>query len=456
MASPPTTPPSGVPPDSQSWRFKVTGAPCEWAEDYRPGGFHPVNLGDTFRDSKYKVIRKLGEGSYSTVWLAVSIGYVDPYFSLLCSYVLLAFRILLLTRTIPTPKYVALKIMAAKASTVDTELRILEHLSKQAPRDANAQHVMTLLDTFQHQGPNGNHRCLAFEPMGTTAASLVEELPENKPKMYGKTDRYPKWIAKKILLHALHGLAFLHKNGVVHGDVQPGNLLFSIGDISSVKEDELKQDEASTAVPIQRLDGKADRWAPTNLYLAQSLHDHLHIGPGLHVKLSDLGSAFWLASPPSDTVTPISLRAPELILHQPFGTGIDMWSFGCLMFEFLTGRALFAVMVLSHDQNEQDDADDDHLIQLNDVIRPLPDSIMAAWPRASKWYGPNRKPLQPYSDAEPYIHKPLEVLFAKHKSDEIDDSESEVVCSIIRQILDYDPAKRPSAEDLLKHPWFSE
>jgi len=430
MASPPATPPAELLLDHHSWRFIDTGAPCEWAEDYRPGGLHPVNLGDTFCDGKYKVIRKLGEGSYSNVWLAVSTG---------------------------TVRYVALKIMVAKASSTNKELCILDHLSKLAPEDPNAQHVTVLLDTFQHQGPNGKHECLVFELMGATAASLVEELPENKPMMWGKPQRYPKWMAKKILLDALRGLAFLHKNGVVHGDVQPGNLLFSIEDISSAKEDDLKQDEASTAIPLHRVDGKADRWAPTNLYLKQSLHDHVKLGPELLVKLSDLGSAFWLDDPPSDTVTPLSLRAPELILHQqPFGCGIDMWSFGCLMFEFLTGRALFAVMMLGNDQKEQDDADDDHLIQLNDIIRPLPDSMMAVWPRASKWYGPNRQRLQPYNSGEPYIHESLEVLFAQHKPAEIDNEESAVLCSLMLQILEYDPAKRPSAVDLLKHPWFSE
>ncbi|KAH7381550.1 kinase-like domain-containing protein [Pyrenochaeta sp. MPI-SDFR-AT-0127] len=429
MASPPTTPPAELPPDQQSWRFVDTGAPCEWAEGYRPGGFHPVNLGDTFCDSKYKIIRKLGEGSYSTVWLAVSTG---------------------------VPKYVALKIMAAKASTINTELGILCHLSKLVPGDPNAQYVTILADAFRHQGPNGEHQCLAFEPMGTSAASLVEELPENKPKKYGKRQRYPKWIAKRILLHALHGLAFLHKNGVVHSDVQPSNLLFSIKNIELVEEDELKQDNASTAIPLQRIDGKTDRWASTNLYIKQPLHDHLQVGPGLNVKLSDLGSAFYLSKPLSDTVTPHGLRAPELILHQLFGCGIDIWSFGCLIFEFLTGRALFAVMVFGNDQKEQDDADDDHLIQLDEIIQPLPNSMMADWPRSSKWYGPSRQRLQPYASGELYKHDSLEVLFEKNKPAEIDSSESAVLCALMRQIFNYDPAKRPSATDLLKHPWFTE
>lgn len=51
-------------------RFKTITLPCEWVEDYRPGGYHPVVIGDVFNNSQYKVIRKLGEGSYSTVWLA--------------------------------------------------------------------------------------------------------------------------------------------------------------------------------------------------------------------------------------------------------------------------------------------------------------------------------------------------------------------------------------------------
>ncbi|KAF2847505.1 kinase-like protein [Plenodomus tracheiphilus IPT5] len=428
-SSPPSTPPAEVPRDPDLWRFEDTGATCEWAEEYGPGGFHPVHLGDTFRHGRYRVIRKLGDGSYSTVWLAVSSG---------------------------TPRYVALKIMIAKASSSATELSILEKISSVASKDLDSQHITVLLDEFQHEGPNGKHQCLVFEAMGATAASLVEELPENKPKMYGKVQRYPKWIAKKILLHALRGLAFLHRNGVVHGDIQPGNLLFSVEGIDNTKEEELVQDESTTAVPLQRLDGKTDRWAPNNLYLQQSLHDHVKLTPELLVKLSDLGSAFWAAHPPHSTVTPVALRAPELILRQKnFGPGIDIWSFGCLMFEFLTGRTLFALMMLGHDQKEQDDTDDDHLVQLNDVIRPLPDSMMQAWPRAGKWYGEDRQRLQPYSDEESYIHDSIDKLFVENRSPEIDEEESRVLVALMRRILEYDPLVRPTAEDLLKHPWFA-
>jgi serine/threonine protein kinase len=180
--------------------------------------------------------------------------------------------------------------MVAKAVSSATELSILEKISSVASKDPDAQHITILLDEFQHEGPNGKHQCLVFEAMGASVASLVEELPENKPKMYGKVERYPKWMAKKILLHALRGLAFLHRNGVVHGDIQPGNILFSIQGIDNIKEDELVQDESTTAIPVKRLDGKMDRWAPKTLYLQQSLHDRIELNAELLVKLSDLGS----------------------------------------------------------------------------------------------------------------------------------------------------------------------
>lgn len=38
--------------------------------NYPPGGFHPVALGDTFDDGRYKVHHKLGYGDFSTVWVA--------------------------------------------------------------------------------------------------------------------------------------------------------------------------------------------------------------------------------------------------------------------------------------------------------------------------------------------------------------------------------------------------
>lgn len=39
-------------------------------EDYHPGGYHPISIGDTFDHGRFRVIHKLGFGGSSTVWLA--------------------------------------------------------------------------------------------------------------------------------------------------------------------------------------------------------------------------------------------------------------------------------------------------------------------------------------------------------------------------------------------------
>jgi len=66
--------------------FYFNGNLVEDMGSYRPGGFHPVHLGDIFStcpgsdQPRYRVLQKLGQGKFSTVWLAQDMAdreYVD-------------------------------------------------------------------------------------------------------------------------------------------------------------------------------------------------------------------------------------------------------------------------------------------------------------------------------------------------------------------------------------------
>ena len=70
IKSPPSTP-SAPPKFSQSdYPFELMLDPAEDIEEYRPRHLHPVHTGDLFCDSRYEIMRKLGYGLFSTVWLA--------------------------------------------------------------------------------------------------------------------------------------------------------------------------------------------------------------------------------------------------------------------------------------------------------------------------------------------------------------------------------------------------
>ena len=171
------------------------------------------------------------------------------------------------------------------------ELRMLRHIA-QLP--SAKEHITQLLDDFEHRGPNGIHKCLVFEPMGPTVNTMVEELPQFRyPRVDTKKVRYPPWMARSILKQSLQALAFLHKNGIAQGDFQPGNMLFALDNIDSEPEDALRQNEHeprwSVSPPVQRLDGKQDKWAPRHLYVGQPLAAFTPYAEGFKLKLSDMG-----------------------------------------------------------------------------------------------------------------------------------------------------------------------
>ena len=61
------------------------------------------------------------------------------------------------------------------------------------------------------------------------------------------------------------------------------------------------------------------------------------------MKVIDLGSSCFISDHLSSYVQSRSYRAPEVILGLPYDQKIDIWSFGCILAELLTGSVLFQV-----------------------------------------------------------------------------------------------------------------
>eukprot|EP00041_Stephanoeca_diplocostata_P011563 m.191359 g.191359 ORF g.191359 m.191359 type:complete len:445 (+) comp18589_c0_seq8:241-1575(+) len=132
-------------------------------------------------------------------------------------------------------------------------------------------------------------------------------------------------------------------------------------------------------------------------------------------------------------------RAPEVIMQWgKYSTSLDMWSFGCVLGELLLrdgSRNLFR--------------GDDYVNQLVQIAKligmPSEDHIAKIDGNAEKWVRTALAGMvrRPFADL-PQFRGP---------SNETPDAEA---MDLLERLLQYDPDVRPTAEEALRHPFFSE
>lgn len=161
-------------------------------------------------------------------------------------------------------------------------------------------------------------------------------------------------------------------------------------------------------------------------------------------------------------ITPLALRAPEIILHSSSSTStfslttsIDIWSVGCLTYEFLTGTPLFSVLGGALDL---DACDDDHILQMHDVLGPLPMHICRHWSNRHRYFHDDGVLYNTVVQGPEAINQmqTLEKSFMQHRPEDMDDVEAKSVLTLIRSALTYQSNQRPSSEQLLQHAWLQD
>ncbi|KAG6586997.1 CAMK protein kinase [Phytophthora cinnamomi] len=118
--------------------------------------------------------------------------------------------------------------------------------------------------------------------------------------------RFSEREAVHVARCVLSAIQHMHERGVVHRDLKPENMLLAV----SPRSRRRRQDVAST----------------------------------LDVKIIDFGFAKVLSEGATSTsfLGTGGYLAPEILLRQPYGTSVDMWSFGVLTYLLLCGRLPFA------------------------------------------------------------------------------------------------------------------
>nr|NP_001189161.1 Serine-arginine protein kinase at 79D, isoform F [Drosophila melanogaster]ADV37597.1 Serine-arginine protein kinase at 79D, isoform F [Drosophila melanogaster] len=190
-------------PDSSDSSLYVSDEEQEDASQYCRGGYHPVVIGDIF-DNRFRVVRKLGWGHFSTVWLC---------------------------RDLKDEKYVALKVVKSAPHYIETaadEIRLLEAIRDADPMDVKRERIVRLMNHFTVRGVNGMHTCLVFEALGCSLYKLIV-----------KNNYQGLAIAqvRNIIRQVLEGLDYLHsKCSIIHTDIKPENILLVIDNAAAMNQ----------------------------------------------------------------------------------------------------------------------------------------------------------------------------------------------------------------------------
>ncbi|KAF9514858.1 hypothetical protein BS47DRAFT_1328632 [Hydnum rufescens UP504] len=145
-------------------------------------GFFPAQPGLVLGDGKYRILRKLGWGEDSSVWLVDALQF--------------------------TPKdYFAVKILTAKATHSHHagyrhELELLDSI-----KAVGSDFLPRLHDDFELSGPHGQHLCLVMDLLGTSVQALRVSTPTQTLAVHS---------VKTIIAFVLEGLVELHDKGIVH------------------------------------------------------------------------------------------------------------------------------------------------------------------------------------------------------------------------------------------------
>uniref|UniRef100_A0A4W5PJ37 Dual specificity tyrosine phosphorylation regulated kinase 3 n=1 Tax=Hucho hucho TaxID=62062 RepID=A0A4W5PJ37_9TELE len=225
----------------------------------------------------------------------------------------------------------------------------------------------------------------------------------------------------------LQCLEALNRHRIIHCDLKPENIL-------------LKQQGRSGIKTLVR-----------HVSITRSLTPSL--GLSLSLQVIDFGSSCFHHQRVYTYIQSRFYRAPEVILGSRYGLPIDMWSFGCILAELLTGYPMFP----GEDEGDQ-------LACVMELLGMPPTKLLEQAKRAKnfisskghpRYCGANTLPsgATVFTGSRSRRGKLRGPPASKEWSAALKGCEDLTFTDFIKRCLDWDPSSRLTPSQALRHPW---
>lgn len=421
--------------------------------------------------NEYFLLKKIGHGGYSFVYLAYSI---------------------------KNKKYFAIKIQDPDYyDDAKIEASIINKLNGK-----NKNYFIKLHETFDLELDSEYISfCFVFELMACSAYTLIKR---------GKYENgLPVNIVKNIVKDLLSGIKIMHDMKLIHSDIKPENILIEGNNLylTSIKETfekinidaeykkilidnkrnkvknndrEIIYEKIATNIfnKLNNITNKNKSNNSTNIdndsddnFIERNLisssesdesensendthNDDENINTydenilnNIKSKITDFGGAFFIDKKPNHPVHTRYYRSPESILKYGFDEKTDIWAIGCLMYELLTGDTLF-----DPKRKKKYGISRSHIYEMQRTLGQIPNYLILS----SKKYDIFFRNDGTQKGITKFIPN---LLFDKLNDKLKNNYNNETITKcydLIKKMLEYDPKIRISSNDALLDSFFNE
>lgn len=291
---------------------------------------------------------------------------------------------------------VALKIIKNVGKYREAARLEINVLKKIKEKDKENKFLCVLMsDWFNFHG----HMCIAFELLGKNTFEFLKE---------NNFQPYPLPQIRHMAYQLCHALRFLHDNQLTHTDLKPENILFVNSDFDTLYNEKKSCEEKSIR--------------------------------NTSIRVADFGSATFDHEHHTTIVATRHYRPPEVILELGWAQPCDVWSTGCILFEYYRGFTLFQ----THENRE-------HLVMMEKILGPIPSHMIHKTRKQKYFHNGNLVWDENTSDGR-YVQENCKPLRTYMLHDSLEHAQ---LFDLMRRMLEFEPSQRITFSEALLHPFFT-